>query len=153
MHANFAALSKLESLASSALAQALSFRHSFLNTTLLGLKKELKLSYVAAAIALVVATGLYKSLSYPKRLSHIAHIPALTTIFSISQGSTHVQRANELLIPKSYESNGLVAKFGQFGWEVTVMNPEVARTVLRNPGTYIFDSFHICHAHLDSCKP
>ncbi|CAO3679338.1 unnamed protein product [Umbelopsis vinacea] len=136
MHANFAALSKLESLASSALAQALSFRHSFLNTTLLGLKKELKLSYVAAAIALVVATGLYKSLSYPKRLSHIAHIPALTTIFSISQGSTHVQRANELLIPKSYESNGLVAKFGQFGWEVTVMNPEVARTVLRNPDIF-----------------
>lgn len=129
------AISKVEGIATSGIAHILQFQQKFLNTTYVGLKKEFKLSYVAAAVAVLIASGIYKILSPPRRLAHITHIPALATVRSIAGGSSHVERAKKMLLPKDGESNGLVVKFAQFGWEVTVLRPEIARAVLRNPGT------------------
>src|ERR1700710_3000856 len=44
---------------------------------------DIKSSHVATAVVLVVATIIYRAFSYPKQLSHIAHIPAWPWLSSI----------------------------------------------------------------------
>jgi len=127
-------LSKAETFASSTLAQLFEYQKYAGEVSIVELKKHVKLSYVAAAVALVVASSIYKSLSYPKKLAHITHVPARKNIRSFIQGETNVDRAKKLFIPRCLETKGLVAKYAQFGWEVAVISPESARTVFRNPG-------------------
>jgi hypothetical protein len=127
-------LSKAETFVTSTLAQLLEYQKQAENLSIVDLTKHVKLSHVAAAVALVVASSIYKSLSYPNKLAHIAHVPARKNIRSFIKGETNVDRAKQLFIPLCLETKGLVAKYAQFGWEVAVISPESARTVFRNPG-------------------
>ncbi|KAI8579668.1 hypothetical protein K450DRAFT_240945 [Umbelopsis ramanniana AG] len=129
-------LSKAETFASSTLSQLLEYQKYAGNLSIVELKKHVKLGHVAVAVALLVASSIYKSLSYPKKLAHIAHVPARKNIRSFIKGETNVDRAKQLFIPLCLETKGLVAKYAQFGWEVAVISPESARTVFRNPDIF-----------------
>jgi hypothetical protein len=120
----------------STLTQLLEYQTYVGNISLNDFMKQMKLSYVAAAASLYVVATFYKSLSYPKKFAHIAHVPATKTLRSFINGSTNVDRARQLFIPHCLETKGLVAKYAQFGWEVTVISPEAVRAVFRNPGKH-----------------
>lgn len=129
------ALSKLETATTAPIAYLLQARDVIASTVLPRLNKQSKVTYITAAVALYVAASIYRALSYPKKLQHIAHVPAVTWIVSLMRGETTVQRAKQLLIPRMHDTNGLVVKFAQLGWEVTVMNPHAIKALLQKTGT------------------
>jgi hypothetical protein len=128
-------LSKLETATTTPIAYLLQARDVIASTMLPRLNMQSKVTYITAAVALYVATSIYRALSYPKKLQHIAHVPAATWIASLMRGENTVQRAKQLLIPRMHHTNGLVVKFAQLGWEVTVMNPHAIKVLLQKTGT------------------
>ncbi|KAJ2955885.1 hypothetical protein NQZ79_g8176 [Umbelopsis isabellina] len=99
-----------------------------------GINHVLKPTNIATVAALVVGTLIYRTFSYPQKLSHISHVPAWQWFWSIIRGETNLDRTKKLMLPRLHESGGLVSHWGQFGWEVVLINPELAKAILRKPG-------------------
>lgn len=122
----------------STISQLLQGRHTFINNVILRLGKQSKATYITTAIALFVAKKIYNVLSCPKNLRHIAHVPAPIWLLSLMRGETTLDRSKRLLISRMTETNGMVSKFSQLGWEVTVMNPKAIKTLLHSTGLCLF---------------
>lgn len=99
-----------------------------------GIDHVLKSTNIATVAALVVGTLMYRTFSYPQKLSHISHVPAWQWFWSIIRGETNLDRTKKFMLPRIHESGGLVSHWGQFGWEVVLINPELAKAILRKPG-------------------
>ena len=126
--------SQLEQIRSAVLSQASYYQDVFTNKVLLHLSKRSKVSYIAVAVALYVAVKAYTTVAYPRNLKHIKRIPALTWMSSLMRREPHLHREEKFIIPTWKETNGMVAVYGQFGWEVNVTNPEAVRTILYKTG-------------------
>lgn len=118
----------------STISQLLQARHRIIDNAILRLGKQSKATYITTAIVLFVATKIYNVLSCPKSLRHIAHVPAPIWLLSLMRGETTLDRSKRLLISRMTETNGMVSKFSQLGWEVTVMNPQAIKTLLHRTG-------------------
>jgi hypothetical protein len=118
----------------SAIAHLLQARHGFLNNVLQHLGRQPKSTYITTAIALYFASKIYKALSCPKSLRHIAYVPVPVWMYSLMRGETTLDRSKRLLIARTSETNGMILKFSQLGWEVTVMNPQAIKTLLQRTG-------------------
>ncbi|KAI9276458.1 cytochrome P450 [Umbelopsis sp. AD052] len=101
----------------------------FQNTLLPSVKRS-KFKYLGAAIALYVVNRLYRVFAYPKKLGHLERVPVLSTLKSLIASENDLDRARKFLLPRWKETDGIMAAWGQFGWEVVVSNPEAARAVL-----------------------
>jgi hypothetical protein len=126
---SFTSISQLEILFSSVLDSLQSVPEK-----LGGTKHVLTPTNLATVAAVVVGTLIYQTFSYPNHLSHISHVPAWKWLWSIIRGETNLDRTKKLMLPRLHETGGLVAHFGQFGWEVALINPEAAKLILRKPG-------------------
>jgi hypothetical protein len=126
---SFTSISQLEILFSSVLDSLQSVPEK-----LGGPKHVLTPTNLATVAAVVVGTLIYQTFSYPNHLSHISHVPAWKWLWSIIRGETNLDRTKKLMLPRLHETGGLVAHFGQFGWEVALINPEAAKLILRKPG-------------------
>ncbi|KAG2172696.1 hypothetical protein INT43_000043 [Umbelopsis isabellina] len=101
-----------------------------------GINHGLKPTHIATAAALAVGTLIYRTFSYPQKLSHISHVPAWQWFWSVIRGETNLDRTKKFMLPRLHESGGLVSHWGQFGWEVVLINPELAKAILRKPDVY-----------------
>jgi hypothetical protein len=138
----------------STISQLMQARHGFLDSVIRLLGKQSKATYITTAIALYVATKICNVLSCPKSLQHIAYVPAPVWMLSLMRGETTLDRTKRLLISRMTETNGMVSKFSQLGWEVTVMNPKAIRTLLQRTGLCLFSNpDHFLHRNADVHSP
>ncbi|KAI9276464.1 cytochrome P450 [Umbelopsis sp. AD052] len=132
----------------SMISRLLQARHGVLDNVIYYSGKQPKATYIATAITLYIGTKIYNVMSCPNTLRHIAYVPAPLWMFSLMRGETTLDRTKRLLISRMTETNGMVSKFSQLGWEVTVMNPKAIKTLLQR--TDLFPKSEVTIDNFDS---
>ncbi|KAI8579671.1 hypothetical protein K450DRAFT_240961 [Umbelopsis ramanniana AG] len=103
---------------------------NIIKTKLLPSITRSKFKLLGAAIALYVASIVYRAFAYPRKLRHLKRVPLLPTLKSLMAGDSDLETSKKFMLPHWKETNGVMSFWGQFGWTVNVANPEAIRTIL-----------------------